>query len=108
MTREQSRLVDSLWSALREHRQRHGCAQVEIPGAYLLARYMGPSCADADALLGLVADLDVRLGRAPVHCGVCGLAMSGNDRLPYGQRLAHFECAAAEQLSPGGGSGVAR
>ncbi len=97
MTREQSRLVDSLWSALRDHRKRHGCAQVEIPGADLLRRYMGPPC--ADALLGFVADLDVRLGRGPVHCGVCGQAMAGNDRIPFGQRLAHFACAGSEQLA---------
>ncbi len=60
MTREQRRLLDSLWSALREHRQRHGCAEVEVadPAADALYRFMGPSCADAADLRGFICDFE--------------------------------------------------
>jgi len=77
----------------------HDCADVEIPDASVLGRFMGPVCAEEDRLLRFITDMEFELNRAPVHCAVCGEAMEPTDRLPYGLREAHFACASAEQLA---------
>lgn len=106
MTREQRRMVDKLWAVYHQHRGAHDCAEVEIPDAAILGRFMGPVCAEEDRLLRFITDLEFELNHAPVHCAICGEAMEPTDRLPYVLREAHFACASAEQLARTGAARV--
>lgn len=100
MTREQRRVFDALWAALQAHRTRHGCAEVLVPvsdGGE--GRWMGPACPEAAKLLGFVSHAEADFEHLAVCCAICGNEMPTSDRLPVGEREAHFACLARAELA---------
>ena len=110
MTAEQTRLIGDLLQVLRDHRARHGCEEVEVPGAPALARFGGPVCAEEQRLLRFIGAMSLEIDSVPVPavCAICREPLDAADALPLcgTSDQGHFRCVAAQQLAKRGGSKV--